>query len=228
MPSSSARRGEGIRVSTPSTRIRPRSGFTRPQRIPISVDLPAPFSPSKQWISPARRVRLMSSLARTFGNAFVMPRSSTSGGAWALAWLTRRLWPDCSGRPGWRLPRTAREGGLAVDQLLDLTLVVGNLDLDLAGEDLGLRLRDRLPHFRGDVLRLQQRDAVLQCEVVAVRPVAAAVHVVDGLLEDLGEVPQHGGEEDMVLVDRGHVADVADHPDLVTDLGVADRLEVAE
>src|SRR5690348_13331771 len=137
MPSSKARRGEGIGVSTPSIRISPRSGLTSPQRIPIRVDLPAPFSPRRQWISPARKVRSMSSLARTFGNAFVMLRSSTSGGAWALGWLTRRLRPDRSGRPGWRPPRTARERGLALDQLFNLSLVVCDLDLDLAGEDLG-------------------------------------------------------------------------------------------
>ena len=32
----------------------------------------------------------------------------------------------------------------------------------------------------------------------------------------------------MVLVDRRHVADVADHPDLVADLRALDRLQVAK
>ncbi len=48
MPRSSAVRGEEITVSTPSIRIVPESGRFNPERIPISVDLPAPFSPSRQ------------------------------------------------------------------------------------------------------------------------------------------------------------------------------------
>src|SRR5262245_48220879 len=39
----------------------------------ISVDLPAPFSPSTAWISPGRTVRSMPSLATTDGYAFRMP-----------------------------------------------------------------------------------------------------------------------------------------------------------
>src|SRR6266566_9470875 len=44
----------------------------------ISVDLPAPFSPTSAWISPARTSRSTWSLATTPGKAFVMPRSSTA------------------------------------------------------------------------------------------------------------------------------------------------------
>ena len=46
----------------------------------ISVDLPAPFSPSSACTSPARTSRSMRSLATTPGNTLVIPRSSTSGG----------------------------------------------------------------------------------------------------------------------------------------------------
>src|SRR6186997_3155417 len=44
----------------------------------ISVDFPAPFSPSRAWISPRRRSKSTRSLARTPGNRFVIPRSSST------------------------------------------------------------------------------------------------------------------------------------------------------
>jgi hypothetical protein len=40
------------------------------------VDLPAPFSPTSAWISPALTVRLTSSRALTPGNVLVIPRIS--------------------------------------------------------------------------------------------------------------------------------------------------------
>jgi hypothetical protein len=45
----------------------------------MSVDLPAPFSPSSVCTSPRRRSKSILSLARTPGNCFVMPRSSRRG-----------------------------------------------------------------------------------------------------------------------------------------------------
>src|SRR6478609_5908464 len=45
----------------------------------ISVDLPAPFSPSSAWTSPLRRSKFTLSLASTPGNRFVIPRSSRRG-----------------------------------------------------------------------------------------------------------------------------------------------------
>ena len=59
----------------------------------ISVDLPAPFSPSSAWTSPWRRSKLTSSLASTPGNRFVIPRSSSRGAS-----ATARSYPD-GGRP---------------------------------------------------------------------------------------------------------------------------------
>ena len=52
---------------------------TAPNTIFINVDLPAPFSPSTAWISPACTVRLMSSLALTAGYCLLMPLSSSLG-----------------------------------------------------------------------------------------------------------------------------------------------------
>src|SRR4051794_2204964 len=45
----------------------------------MRVDLPAPFSPSRAWISPGLIVRLIRSLATTFGYRFVMLRISSAG-----------------------------------------------------------------------------------------------------------------------------------------------------
>src|SRR6266496_341524 len=47
----------------------------------ISVDLPAPFSPSTAWISPGNTVRSMASLATTDGYILVMPESRRRGSA---------------------------------------------------------------------------------------------------------------------------------------------------
>jgi hypothetical protein len=48
-----ASRGERWLTGSPSTRISPASGATAPAMILPSVDLPAPFSPTSAWISPA-------------------------------------------------------------------------------------------------------------------------------------------------------------------------------
>jgi hypothetical protein len=45
------------------------------------VDLPAPFSPINAWTSPGRSCRETSSFATTPGKRFVMPSSTTKGGA---------------------------------------------------------------------------------------------------------------------------------------------------
>ena len=53
--------------ATPSTRIEPALGATTPPRIFISVDLPAPFSPTRPMTSPGATERLTSSRATTPG-----------------------------------------------------------------------------------------------------------------------------------------------------------------
>ena len=54
MPRAAAACGSAMRRGTPSSTTRPSSGWTRPIRTFISVDLPAPFSPSTPCTSPAR------------------------------------------------------------------------------------------------------------------------------------------------------------------------------
>src|SRR5664279_466795 len=51
-----------------------------PYRVFISVDLPAPFSPTRACTVPRRTVMLMSELATTPGNRLVIPASATAGG----------------------------------------------------------------------------------------------------------------------------------------------------
>ena len=57
----------------------PSSGWCAPASTLISVDLPAPFWPSRQCTSPARTSRSTPSSARTPGNCLTMPRISSSG-----------------------------------------------------------------------------------------------------------------------------------------------------
>ena len=49
----------------PLMTISPESGSTTPPMILISVDLPEPFSPTRQWTSPVPMVRLTSLRACT-------------------------------------------------------------------------------------------------------------------------------------------------------------------
>ena len=67
MPSSRARDGLVTRTGAPRHRISPASGRAAPYTSFVSVDLPAPFSPSSAWISPARTVRSTASLASVPG-----------------------------------------------------------------------------------------------------------------------------------------------------------------
>src|SRR4029453_9431878 len=91
----------------------------------ISVDLPAPFSPSRAWTSPPRTSRSTWSLARTPGNCFVIPRSSRTGGSVT----TRRSYAE-GGPCG---PPSVRRTGLRLE---------GRRDLDLPGDDLLLESAD--------------------------------------------------------------------------------------
>src|SRR3978361_574610 len=68
MPSERAWSTELSTVSSPLMNMRPSSGFWKPAMIFISVDLPAPLSPSSPSTSPLRRLRLMSRRAVTAPN----------------------------------------------------------------------------------------------------------------------------------------------------------------
>ena len=56
---------EAMVASEPSTRILPESGWCMPAIILISVDLPAPFSPSSAWTCPRRTDKVTSLITLT-------------------------------------------------------------------------------------------------------------------------------------------------------------------
>src|SRR4051812_621448 len=72
----------GVRRATgsPLRRMRPPgSGSSTPEMILISVLLPDPFSPTRQWISPGRSVRSTPRRAWTPAKRLAMPASSRKG-----------------------------------------------------------------------------------------------------------------------------------------------------
>src|SRR5882762_6688850 len=70
-----------IRVTAwPAIASVPASGVSAPVMILISVDLPAPFSPTSAWTSPAASVKVTRVSARTPANDFVMESASRRRG----------------------------------------------------------------------------------------------------------------------------------------------------
>src|SRR5256885_6018426 len=155
----------------------------------ISVDLPAPFSPSSACTSPRRRSKSMWSLASTPGNCFVIPRSSRAGAS-----STRRL----NNRAG---PKA--RSGLCLRQLLPDR----RRGLQRALDDLCLQLGDlRQPRLLevGARAELAQADAaVLQVEdeVAAALVALAGLRALDGE-EDADVHPLHSTREDMRAEER--------------------------
>src|SRR3954466_9429876 len=97
----------------------------------ISVDLPAPFSPSSACTSLLRRSKSTLSFASTPGNRFVIPRSSRSGATAIAAMLSRRaeaacqllcgrtrLHGDVSGDARVEAPHADRAARRVVDEIL--------------------------------------------------------------------------------------------------------------
>jgi hypothetical protein len=77
-PAAMASSGPWKERASPSTTISPESGRTRPNRIDISVDLPAPFSPITAWMAPLASTRSMPSFATTAPNLLLIALSSTA------------------------------------------------------------------------------------------------------------------------------------------------------
>src|SRR4051812_46004323 len=83
MPSERAWSTERSSTSSPLTTRRPSSGFWKPEMILISVDLPAPLSPSRPSTSPLPRCRSMLRSAVTGPKRLATPsmRRTSSGTA---------------------------------------------------------------------------------------------------------------------------------------------------
>src|SRR4051794_38946984 len=91
MPSERAWSTEPSSTSSPLTISRPSVGFWKPEMIFMSVDLPAPLSPSRPRTSPWRRCRLMSRRAVTGPNRLeTCSTRSTSSCARASSGVTMR------------------------------------------------------------------------------------------------------------------------------------------
>src|SRR3954454_20172467 len=89
-------------TSSPRHTIEPASALCTPASTLISVDLPAPFWPSRQWTSPGRTSSSTPSSARTPGKVLTMPVSVSSG--WSGAVICGHLHPALrSGRVDDRL-----------------------------------------------------------------------------------------------------------------------------
>src|SRR4051794_5363458 len=106
----------------------------------ISVDLPAPFSPSSACTSPRRRSKSTWSFARTPGKRLVIPRSSRTGVSEASATVAADSRTNEESGHGARSPRVV--GSLLGDL---------RRRLDLAGDDLCAESRDLLEHGGRDV-----------------------------------------------------------------------------
>src|SRR5919197_5838526 len=85
MPAARASAGPPRWVSSPSSSRRPASGRCTPARTFTSVDLPAPFSPTRACASPACSSMEASSSARTEPNDLLAPSSTSTGPAAGLA-----------------------------------------------------------------------------------------------------------------------------------------------
>src|SRR6266436_5973736 len=79
IPAARASRTDRKRVSRPSSTKRPENSVCTPAMIFISVLLPAPFSPTRPWISPAESAKSTPRSASTPPKAFVIWCSSSMG-----------------------------------------------------------------------------------------------------------------------------------------------------
>src|SRR5581483_10119190 len=166
----------------------------------ISVDFPAPFSPSRAWTSPARRSKSTWSSATMPGKRFVMPRSSRTVSPLTGAIVGRKPAWSAGNRRGRNRPPPSPSSVVSAPLLQEARerRPGSHRHLDLARDDLRLErvhLRDeRLRHARVD---LADADAVvLQVE----QQVAAALElaglrllhgVVDADVDPLQRARQH-------------------------------------
>src|SRR4051812_29239140 len=83
MPSERAWSTDFSSTSSPRRTIRPSSGFWKPEMILISVDLPAPLSPSSPSTSPRRRCRSSPRSAVTGPKRLTIPSTRRTSSSWS-------------------------------------------------------------------------------------------------------------------------------------------------
>src|SRR5436309_10366308 len=136
----------------------------------ISVDLPAPFSPSSAWTSPRRRSKSTRSSATTPGNRFVMPRisrtvaASTADDSKDLL-LKRRgtlsRFTESEGGPNGPALSSSKQGRLLLQLLRNVKLPGDDLRLDLVH-----RLDERLRHAGVDLADAHAAVGERELEIV--------------------------------------------------------------
>src|SRR6476646_7955901 len=157
----------------------------------MSVDLPAPFSPTMAWIVPASTRRLTPSLATTPGNRLTMSRSSMARGRAPSVAVTPlflvRNW-RCRAHGPAPHPRSRRS------RLRDVRY------LDLAGEDLLLEIVARAGVLVDGRVAGGVAHAVVLQVVVLEGTGELAVHQVGDRLVGGHVDPLERGREDVRLL----------------------------
>src|SRR5215213_9454708 len=151
----------------------------------ISVDLPAPFSPSSAWTSPRRRSKSMWSLASTPGNCFVIPRSSRTGISSTVR-LNNRAGPEARSVDTMCQALPDRRRGL---QLPADDLLLEGVELDEPGL-LDVRLLADLAQTDAPVLQVEDEVAASFVAFAGLRALDrqedAGVHSLHRAGEDVG------------------------------------------
>src|SRR4051794_13685149 len=211
MPAAMASSGPENRTGSPSTRISPSSGWYRPYRTFIRVDLPAPFSPSSAWISPGATTRSTESFAVSAPKRLVIPRSSRC-----------TVGPPDAGRAGGWSAAAPHLPTPAVERSARRLRRRG--DRNRAVDDVLLRLVELALQIRGDLavelVEVGQAGAVVvqRADVGAGRE-GPARRLLEVRLHRAGQVLGHAGDEVLAVLGR-RLAAVGVHPD---DVGLAAR-----
>src|SRR6476646_3727433 len=154
-----------------------------------SVDLPAPFSPSRACTSPSEASKSTRSLATTPGNRFVIPRRVTAvgmeragrdleGPVRQISFLALRASDDALDEPVDGIQLLERQPLTLLDPELPALVVDRAAELvPLPALDQRLLLRNQGLRLRRDTLavRGEQREPILQAPVVVAR-LPGAVH----------------------------------------------------
>src|SRR5215469_2787303 len=168
IPASCASRGERKRHGAPSSSTCPSSGRYRPVRTLQRVVLPAPFSPSRAWISPGSTSNSTRLFATTPGKRFVMSRAATTG---AL--------PPASGTSvAWSGTGVPPEGDAGCPAGIAGSFLIARLALGAADNTLDEPAQGVLGELRG-VVRVPDRQGLAGRQ--ADRPVLLRERAAEGV-----------------------------------------------
>src|SRR6266702_4356783 len=242
MPACSAALAERGATSSPPSLTMPASRGNTPVMTLISVDLPAPFSPSSAWISPARSVKSTSCNARTAPKLLLIPRTSNSGGAGSRLFSIATSLPPapahkrtpsllvCAAISKGSHRRTAQVAIAAVrpTSVTEALLAVVNLLRIVGGsEELRVRLD---PLWRNGALVLEGRDRIERGARHVRRQLDRGIGFAgDHRLEDIRDRVDRDGEDLLARLEAGflHRLDRADHHVVIVRIDRADRLAAA-